>query len=108
MWIKKGLVNQFIYQIEIKGYWQKSLEEKQKAAEKLGYKVNVLYKKDIKHCFSWVKKNYKYTNLQELYDDYRPKYNYICKCGKIFVSEKKNRIYCSQYCSGKYIGQKIK
>lgn len=93
--------------IEIKGYENlDSVNKKTKVAESHGYAVTVLRKDDLKEHFEWVKVNYKYTKLQELYDDYRPSYSFVCgHCHLSFTSDdirktKKLINFCSRRCSG--------
>lgn len=55
--------------IEIKGYENlESVNKKTKLANELGYEVIIARKDDLKHCFDWVKENYKYNCITELYD----------------------------------------
>lgn len=55
--------------IEIKGYENSdSVERKTKLAESLGYEVIVLRKEDLKECFQWVKANYVYKCMSDLYE----------------------------------------
>lgn len=91
--------------IEIKGYHTETVDKKTKAAKDKGYNIKLLYKKDLKYCFDWVKNNYSYKKLEELYDGYKPRYKYTCKfCNTKFntdVKRKKELKYCSQSCAGK-------
>lgn len=92
--------------VEIKGYESKeSVSKKTAVAESFGYSVLVLRKDDLKYCFDWVKKNYNYENLIELYDGYKPKYQYTCNhCGNLIKREKRSKTeinFCSRLCSGK-------
>ena len=94
--------------IEIKGYYTKLVDDKCDLAKNKGYKIKVLYRKDLDKQFEWVQQNYKYKNLQELYDNYKPKYSYeCCYCKKLCISDKiketKNK-FCSRRCSGKFTG----
>lgn len=95
--------NSTIY--EIKGYWNKKVDLKTDLAIKNGYKVELLYKNDLKTHFDWVKSKYKYNNIVELYDKYKPKYEYTCKtCDKQIFTDKKRKtsdVFCSRSCSGK-------
>jgi hypothetical protein len=92
--------------IEIKGYEDEaSVDAKTKLAESKGYSVIVLRKEDLQKEFDWVKKNYSFKNIFELYDDYKPKYTYTCNCcGKNFTRDFKSKtdtVFCSRKCSGK-------
>ena len=89
--------------IEIKGFYKKAVDLKCNLARSNGYKIKVLYKKDLQKEFDWVKNHYKYKNLQELYDNYKPKYKYICDCcGQEFetdIKRQENKLkFCSQKC----------
>jgi len=88
--------------IEIKGYYTPLVDKKTKLAESLGYTVIVLYKDDLKECFEYVKKKYGTNKLKELYSDYKPKYEFVCKgCGVGFTSDTKYRSHCSKSCAVK-------
>lgn len=93
--------------IEIKGYHTDLVDAKKKLAEDLGYKVYIKYKDDLKKEFEWVKNNYIYNSLEELYDNYKPKYNYICDwCKKPFYRfykyrTKTGKYFCSVRCAAK-------
>lgn len=90
--------------VEIKGFIRNMQEHLQKiaAVEAAGYIITVLFKKDLAHCFQWVKKEYKYTQLQELYDGHRPKFWFKCiHCSNGFGSYYSPRKYCSNICAGK-------
>lgn len=93
--------------IEIKGYENSdSVNKKTKVAELHGYTVTVLRKDDLKEQFNWVKLNYKYNNVHELYDNYRPCYSFTCgHCCLNFTSDdnRKNKKlinFCSRRCAG--------
>lgn len=93
--------------IETKGYEpQESVDKKTKVAEIHGYIVNVLRKKDLQKEFEWVKQNYQYKEMFELYDGYKPKYNLICsECGNMFgrnAKSKTEKVFCNRVCAGKY------
>ena len=94
--------------IEIKGYEnQKSVNKKTAVANLHGYKVILLRKDDLQIQFDWVKNNYKFSNVEELYDDYTPKYTLICGvCGTTILTDLKRRLkksinFCSRQCSGR-------
>lgn len=89
--------------IEIKGYeLQESVDAKNRIANKNGYEVIVLRKENLKKEFDWVSSKYT-KDFKTLYDDYRPKYEYMCEsCGKLFSKDKPKksaRIACSRSCS---------
>ncbi len=52
--------------IEIKGYHNAIVDLK--TASVKDRKIKVLYEKDIKYMFDYVKENYSYTSLEDLYD----------------------------------------
>jgi hypothetical protein len=91
---------------EMKGYESEdSVSAKTELAKSYGYDVVVLRKADLKNEFEWVKKNYSYKYIWELYDDYKPKFTYNCdNCLTEFGREKKVKTknkYCSRKCAGK-------
>lgn len=93
--------------VETKGYEnQDSVDRKTKVAESFGYAVIVLRKKDLQKEFDWVKQNYQYKEMFELYDGYKPKYNLTCSwCSNIFGRNgepKTEKVFCSRVCAGKY------
>jgi hypothetical protein len=90
--------------IEIKGYESvESVQKKTKIAESHGFTVNVLRREQLQKEFNWVKQNYTYKNMYELYDDYKPTYNLVCAfCGTQFTRDcisKSYIVYCSKLCS---------
>ncbi len=96
--------------IEIKGYEKQELVDiKTEVANKNGYQVLVKRKKDLTDEFDWVKNNYEYKYVQELYDNFKPKYEYVCaSCGETFNTEKKRKKdihFCSRKCSGVYVNK---
>ena len=99
--------------IETKGYEsQESVDKKSKVAEHHGYIVKVLRKKDLQKEFDWVKQNYQYKDVFELYDGYKPKYNLICsECNILFGRNeipKTESVFCSRICAGKFRKKNIK
>ena len=90
--------------IEIKGRFTPEVDEKTQLAITLGYNIKVLYLKDLEKEFNWVKINYNYKFIQELYDNFKPKYSYTCdNCGKIFIRDKKRKtknVFCCRSCVG--------
>jgi hypothetical protein len=92
--------------IEIKGYESvESVSAKTKVAEENGYDVIVLRKEDLQQEFAWVKSKYSYKLLEELYDGFKPKYEYLCShCSQPFYRNSKiktNVKFCSRLCAGK-------
>ena len=86
---------------EIKGYKSKQWEAKQ---DQFPHILNVLYKEDLKYIFDYIKKKYNISNhIEQLYDDYKPKYEYNCShCNKIFAANTKRKTLnplCSRKCS---------
>lgn len=88
--------------IEIKGYFSDSVKLKEEAVLKAGKSYKILYKKDLTECFNYVYNNYT-NNLKTLYEDYKPKYKYVCShCGKEFYADNKRtteKVYCCRKCS---------
>lgn len=100
----------FVYEnviYEMKGYEDDILVvAKTKLAESNGYIVKVLRKKDLETEFEWVKQKYSFKRLEELYDNYKPKFVYKCtNCG-VDISKNKTTntttVFCGQKCSGHY------
>jgi hypothetical protein len=94
--------------IEPKGYEKEdSVNKKTALAESLGYKVRVMRKEDLKYAFDYVSQKYNTKNFQSLYDDYKPKYTYVCGfCTKEFSRDNKlkrtcKEAFCSKSCAGK-------
>ena len=94
--------------IEPKGYEKEDTVDKKTAlAESLGYKVKVMRKEDLKYAFDYVSEKYNTKNFQSLYDDYKPKYTYVCGfCTKEFSRDNKlkrncREAFCSKSCAGK-------
>lgn len=74
---------------------------KELGANKVGYKVKLYFKEDLCNEFNWVKLNYKFKKIEELYDGYKPKYEIVCRnCHNIFYTDNKNRKCCSHKCCG--------
>ena len=93
--------------IEIKGYEDKAkVQAKKQLAESKGYEVDILYRKDLQYCFRYVKEHYGTDKFWELYDDYKPKYQYVCaNCDKSFETDRKRKAEvkcCSRECAAKY------
>lgn len=92
--------------IETKGYEkQESVDKKTKVAESFGYTVQVLRKDDLKFAFDYVESTYVTKKFYELYDGYKPRYEYKClHCRKLFQTDRKRitaSVYCSRSCSMK-------
>ncbi|MFN4973835.1 MAG: hypothetical protein ACK5GV_01180 [Bacteroidota bacterium] len=92
--------------VEIKGYWTEGVDKKSELAKLLGYDIQILYKNDLQIEFDWVYNNYTFTTLEELYDNYKPKFCYVCdncnltfNCNSIRKTKYK---FCSRQCSGKF------
>lgn len=74
---------------------------KESGANKAGYIVKMYFKEDLQKEFDWVKTNYSFKKIEELYDGYKPKYEIICRnCGIAFLTDNKKRKCCSHKCSG--------
>jgi len=54
--------------IEVKGYHTEQVDAKIKATEAAGYNLKMLYKDDLKYAFDYVKSNYNYKVIEELYE----------------------------------------
>lgn len=97
------LVDKTIF--EIKGYLTENgkivTNQKAVAAISNGYKFKLLFREDLEKEFEWVKNNYTYSCISELYDNYKPRYQKICKNCKIeFSTNNKKRTRCSNTCKG--------
>ena len=93
--------------IETKGYEkQESVDRKTLLAESFGYTVKVLRKDDLQYAFEYVKTTYQTNKYHTLYDEYKPKYNYVCGCcSQHFTKDivlKTEIKFCSRVCAGKY------
>ena len=93
--------------VEIKGYMSANVDKQIRVAIANGYEINVLTKDKLKKEFEWVKQNYSYKRLEELYDSYKPKYKYTCDCcNKEFKTDTKKKtakIFCSRDCLCKHL-----
>ena len=104
MYFPDFIINNTI--IEIKGYHTDVVDVKAKSV--CDFDLVVLYGSDLKVCFDYIKDKYNVSqcNIFELYDDFKPQYEYICtNCGKVFYKNKKiNTLnkFCSRSCAGKY------
>lgn len=97
--------------VEIKGYERdNSVARKTAVANHFGYKVIVLRKNDLEKEFEWVKSHYHYHDMEELYDGYKPKYEYVCAyCKKPFTRNKKLKSQngcCSRKCAGLLVSKR--
>lgn len=54
--------------IEVKGYHTEQVDAKIKATKDAGYNLQMLYKDDLKYAFDYVKNNYDYKHIEDLYD----------------------------------------
>ena len=93
--------------IELKGFESdESVSKKTAVANHHGYEVVVLRKENLQKEFDWVKENYKYKNVFELYDEYKPKYSYSCSCCGIDFKTDSKKItedkFCGRVCAGKF------
>lgn len=93
--------------IETKGYEkQESVDIKTSIAENLGYTVRILRKNDLKFAFDYVEKAYNTKKFYVLYDDYSPRYCYVCSyCKTNFTKDKEAKTpdkFCSRSCAGKF------
>ena len=93
--------------VEIKGYEkQDSVDKKTDVAKFHGYNVIILRKDDLQIQFDWVKTKYQFSDIVELYDDYKPKYTLVCGvCNKSVFTNSKERSrkqinFCSRQCAG--------
>lgn len=110
-YIPDFLIGNTIY--EMKGYEsEESVNRKTELAESKGYKVKVLRKEHLEKEFKWVKDNYKYKRLEQLYDNYKPRFVYDCvNCGSSIEKFKEIKtifVFCCRKCSGEYIGKSNK
>ena len=93
--------------VETKGYEkEESVDKKTYVAESFGYKVVVLRKNDLKYAFDYVKEKYNTSKFYDLYDGYKPKYEFVCSfCNVKFLTDKlrnSEEKFCSRHCSGKH------
>ncbi|MEA1911840.1 MAG: hypothetical protein U9N32_09240, partial [Spirochaetota bacterium] len=54
--------------IEVKGYHTEQVDAKIKATKEAGYNLQMLYKDDLKYAFDYVKDNYDYVSIEDLYE----------------------------------------
>jgi len=90
---------------EIKGYEFKNTKYKIDAVKLKGFEIKILYEKDLKYIFEYMKNKYNivYNNFKYLYEDYIPEEKNCLCCGKSFIIryKKSKGMFCSRYCSGK-------
>lgn len=77
--------------VEIKGLYKDVVEAKLQAVRNAGFEINILYQKDLEEMMQYVDSKYgtkhtpKNNNYYVLYQDYKPKFEYVCDtCGKHF------------------------
>lgn len=104
-YIPDFLIGNTIY--EMKGFESiDSVDRKTKLAESKGYVVKVLRKEHLTKEFEWVRNNYEYKRLEQLYDTHKPKFVYKCSnCNtdvEKFKESKTETVFCSRKCSGQY------
>lgn len=94
--------------IEIKNYNREDVEAKTSALRAIGKDIEVLYYNELEHMMCYIDKKYgtfhkrKDNNYQTLYDDYKPKYTFICEhCGKEVTKDRKvgKMRFCSRKCA---------
>lgn len=101
---------------EIKGWvttiTESTIKAKCNAAILNGYEIEVLYKDMMKPIIKYVKDSRQVTNIECLYDDYKPTILYKCKsCNEEFIPKSRRPrkmvesgyVFCSISCSKKYI-----
>jgi len=93
--------------VETKGYEkEESVSAKTLLAESYGYKVKVLRKDNLQYAFDYVFKTYNTKRYYTLYDEYKPKYSYVCShCHTSYSKDKKlitKEVFCTNICAGKY------
>lgn len=89
---------------EIKGYnYDGLVDNKCEIAISCGYEIDVLYKDDLKYAFEYVYNKYNTKILESLYDNYKPRYEYVCHyCKSTYVAKRKKMTeitYCSRQCT---------
>ena len=97
--------------IKIKSYDRGDVKVKEMSVDNKQYKL--LFERDLIPYFEYVSKTYnkryrrKWNNFYELYDNYKPKYEYTCdNCEKVFTRDRKIKSkhkFCCRSCSGKYV-----
>lgn len=94
--------------IEIKNYNREDVEAKTSALRAIDKDIEVLYYDELEHMMCYIDKKYgtfhkrKDNNYQTLYDDYKPKYTFICEhCGKEVTRDRKigKMRFCSRKCA---------
>jgi len=73
-------------------------------AENNGYIVNLLTEDKLQHIFRYIKDTYNIRKYYTLYDQYKPKYSYICsQCNSPISRDSKattSQIFCTRKCAG--------
>lgn len=93
--------------IEIKGYMTEEVKTKAKSVPKK-YEYKILTKDKLLKEFDYVKRKYNKTSnkIKELYDDYKPTYEYKCStCDVVFFTDRMRKttsVFCSRKCCGKF------
>lgn len=54
--------------VEIKGYHTDLVDRKKELAESLGYRIDILYKNDLLHCFTYISDVMKIKDITSLYN----------------------------------------
>jgi endogenous inhibitor of DNA gyrase (YacG/DUF329 family) len=97
--------------IEIKNYNREDVEAKTSALRAIGKDIEVLYYDELEYMMCYIDKKYgtfhkrKDNNYQTLYDDYKPKYTFICEhCGKETTRDHKSgkMRFCSSKCASSH------
>jgi hypothetical protein len=93
--------------VEIKNYNREDVIAKTNALLDKGEIIEVLYYDDLEHMMCYIDTKYgtfhnrSTNNYQTLYDDYKPKYTFICEhCGKEVSKDRKvgKMRFCSREC----------
>ena len=93
--------------VEIKNYNREDVIAKTNALLNSGEVIEVLYYDDLEHMMCYIDSKYgtchnrRTNNYQILYDDYKPKYTFICEhCGKEVSRDRKigKMRFCSREC----------
>lgn len=97
--------------IEIKNYHREEVDIKAESVLALNKEIEILYYDDLEHMMCYIDEKYgtfhnrKSNNYQTLYDDYKPKFTFICEhCGKEVSTDNKRtkHRFCSKECGAKH------